>query len=161
MQGKQKTKILVRELLKEGKKVKQITSSQETRRSLTQALTLERSGFKKERIRKKIDHIKDRIRNTPAPNIYQRRTGQTLTPLIQGKIQFHKLKKKYNTKQIKDELVKRGIEFDNRQNWTTLIKLLKQHEKDNNFFTPLTPYDSFKWNSTHFDADGNPTTMDI
>lgn len=156
LQGKQKTKILVRELIKSRQRVRQITSSQETKRSLKQALTMDNCHFKKIRIKKKLNHIKSRINNSPAPNVYQRRTGETLTPLIQGKIQFHKLKKKFNIQQIRSELREREIEFEQNENWTTLIKRLKQHENNNKYFTPLTPYDSFLWNSTHFDADGNP-----
>ena len=40
--------------------------------------------------------------------------------------------------------------------WATqLLKLLKQHEGDKKYFRPVTDYHKFKWNTTHFDADGN------
>ena len=82
--------------------------------------------------------------------------GQTLTPLIQGKIQYRKLKKKFNIEQVRCELCERGLneKLDDKKNWTTLVKLLKQHEKDNKFFSPLTSYDAFKWTSIHFNANG-------
>ena len=100
-----------------------------------------------------MDHIKSRIPLSLAPNVYQQRVGQTLTPLIQGKIQYGKLLKKHNIEQVRCELIKRGEgeKFDERTKWTALIKLLKRHEKDNKYFMPLTNYDAFMWNSLHFE----------
>ena len=95
--------------------------------------------------------VKSKYANTPAPNIYEHRTGQTLTPLIQGKIQYHKMKKEHNLAAVRNKLSERNILFNEQTNWTTLLKLLKQNEGDKKYFRPHTNYDQFKWNSTHFD----------
>ena len=73
---------------------------------------------------------------------------------MQGKIQYHKLKKAHNLAQIRNELTARRLYFDQMMNWTKLISILKQHEGNKKFFYPLTNYDVFKWNSTHFDEEG-------
>ena len=49
---------------------------------------------------------------TPAPNQYEQRTGHTLTPLIQGKIQCHKLKKAHSLDQVRKKLRERGLSFE-------------------------------------------------
>ena len=56
--------------------------------------------------------------------------------------------------QIKDELNARGITYDHQTNWTDMIKKLKNDEGDNKFFHPRIPYNNYKWNSTHFDENG-------
>ena len=98
--------------------------------------------------------MKEKAHDTPAPNVYQRRTGHTLTPLMLGKIQYHKMKKEHNISQVRKELTARNISFDSTTNWTGMLKLLKKDENDNKYFRPRTDYDSFKWNSTHFDEGG-------
>ena len=57
---------------------------------------------------------------------------------------------------IRNELTARGMgeRFNVETNWTNLLKLLKEHEKDKKYFRPLTDYDAFKWNSTHFGENG-------
>ena len=110
--------------------------------------------FKKERIDKKVRSIVAKANDNPAPNQYQIRVGQTLTPLIAGKIQYHKMKRIHNMQQIRLELVARGLgdKFTDDTLWTALLKILKADEKDNTYFTPLIKYNLFKWNITHFDA---------
>ena len=62
--------------------------------------------------------------------------------LLQGKIQYGKLPKKNNIKQIRSELYQRRlqIKFDKNIKWTKLIKLLKENEYDNNFFKSFTDH---------------------
>ena len=83
------------------------------------------------------------------------RTSQTttryeLTPLLEGKIQYHKMKRDHNIEQVRLECQARGLQFDHRTNWTSLLKLIKGDEKDNKFFKPKTNYDNFKWNEAHY-----------
>ena len=63
------------------------------RRRVKELLTDDSIQFKKERINKKVEHLKSKYHHTPTPNQYQRREGYTLTPLMQGKIQYGLLKK--------------------------------------------------------------------
>ena len=90
-------------------------------------------------------------------NMFEQRQGQTLTPLLMGKIQFGKLKKAYNLDAIRKECLARGLQFDNSTNWKSLISMIKNHEKDNKYFKPLTNYNSFKWNASHFNKNGEVT----
>ena len=83
-------------------------------------------------------------------NVYKRRVGQTLTPLLQCKIKYGKLKKEPNFDAVRAEVLARHIAFPPDINWRDLIKLLKNHEGDPKFFTPVTNYDHFKWNESHF-----------
>ena len=126
------------------------------KRDVKQSLTSDVLQFKKERNDKKVAATILTAHIVTRPNIYERRTGQTLTPLISGKIQYAKMKKAYNLEAVRNECTARGIPFDTTTNWTNLVKMIKEHEGDNRYFTPLTNYDFFKWNSNHFDADGNP-----
>ena len=101
--------------------------------------------FSKIRIMKKINHFKDTMHNTPAPNAYERRRGQTRTPFMQGKIQFRKLRKQDNIQAVKNELIIRGLEHQilPEHNWTQLCALLKQNENDAKYFKPLTSMNQF------------------
>ena len=158
LQGKTKTKVLLRELLQQQKSIDDLAIKRNRdgedfkteRKKMKLALTDTTKQFKMERIKGKVEHVKSKAHNTPAPNVYQRRTGQTLTPLMQGKIQYHKLKKDHNLAQIKNELTERRLHFDPNTNWTALLSILKQDEGNKKYFHPRTNYDMFKWNSTHF-----------
>ena len=112
--------------------------------------------FKKKRIELKVERVKERYNNCPNPNIYERRTGQSLTPLIQGQVQIHKCKKIHNEEAIILDLVARGmgdrLESTTYRDW---LKMLKKSTGGKPFFTPLTDYITFKWISCHFDVDGN------
>ena len=124
----------------------------EERQLINLSLTDLNTQFKKERVDKKVTLVKSKYANTPAPNVYERRTGQTLTPLIKGKIQYHKMKKEHNLAAVRNELIRRNITFNEQTNWTALLKMLKENEGDKKYFKPLTNYDGFKWNSTHFES---------
>ena len=162
LQGKSKTKALLGELIKQQTTIRDIEIKRNRngedfkteRKKMKVSLTDSTKQFKSKRIESKVEVLKRKAHDTPAPNVYERRTGQTLTPLMQGKIQYHKLKKAHNLAQIRNELTARQLSFDQMMNWTKLISILKQHEGNKKFFHPLTNYDAFKWNSTHFDEEG-------
>jgi len=50
--------------------------------------------------------------------MYQRRSGHTLTPLMEGKIQYRKMLKKHNFEVVRGELRARGLseKFDSSTN---------------------------------------------
>ena len=159
LQGKMRTKVLMRELLAHhtliGHKRKLDCDVFETEQEKIQkAITNKDSQFKTHRIQCKVEKVIEKAHANPAPNIYERRTGQTLTPLMSGKIQIHKMKKQHNMEAVRNELRVRGCTFMETDTWTTLLNKLKTHEQNKKFFTPLSEYDAFKWNSTHFDDDG-------
>ena len=106
--------------------------------------------FKKERTDMKVAKIIETIDTAPAQNVYKCRQGQTLTPLLEGKIQFGKLLKSHNLDAVRDEVTARGIVFLPTTNWTSLLKIIKENEGNNKFFKPLTDYTNFKWNDSHF-----------
>ena len=78
-----------------------------------------------------------------------------------GKIQIGLCRKEQNLEAIRDELRARHVQFDDNTNFTDLKNLLKAHEKermrneastyDKRYFAPLTPYENFKWNSSHIE----------
>ena len=147
------------EIMKHHEKMRALKSNEnyENNKSVvTTFLTLDHSQFKCERISAKVEKVIEKVGANPAPNIYQRRQGQSLTPLIEGKIQYAKMKKDFSIEQVRLELRARGLadNFTADTSWTTLIKILKEHEKDKKSFRPITNYHSFKRNSTYFDADG-------
>lgn len=164
LQGKKKAKIMLREFFVHNDKIKQLIHKRkqdgfdvnEERRCIKKVLTNRAMQFKSTRITKQVQKVISTVNDNPAPNVYQRRTGQTLTPLIEGKIQFGKMLKKHNMEAVKGELLARGLgdKFDNNTNWTNLLKILKEHEKNKKYFTPLTNYDAFKWNCNQVGPDG-------
>ena len=159
LQGKRKIEFLMRELQNHQKSMTELETELEKneytqeRSRIYQLLTQPNHQFKKKRIEKKINHIKDKYNNTPAQNVYERRHGQTLTPLIIGKIQIHKMKKTDNFDAVRNELMARGLgaQFDENTTWTKLLTLLKKDEGDKRYFTPRTSYDSFKWLPFHYE----------
>ena len=122
------------------------------RKIIKQSLTSPSVQFKRQRIEKKVDNLKERYSNNPAPNRFKRREGYTLTPLMQGKIQYGKMKKKDNIDAVREELKVRLVNFDSNAGWKEMIKLLREHENKTNedahekYFRPLTAYTNFTWN---------------
>eukprot|EP00957_Ditylum_brightwellii_P016664 1252736-Ditylum_brightwellii.AAC.1 len=78
--------------------------------------------------------------NVVAPNVYEERTGHTIAPLIQGKIQYSKMKKDNNIEAIQQELQVQGLrnKFDGNTKWTILLVLPKENEGDEKYFKPVT-----------------------
>ena len=158
LKGKRKTIALMKGIYshnEEMRRVRDLHSEEEyhsKRRRIKDSLTKPSIQFKKERINRKVDKVKATYFNTPAPNRFQRREGYTLTPLMEGKIQYGKMKKKDNMDAVRDELRVRCISFDSSTGWKEMIKLLKEHERKTNntvhdkYFRPLTEYDNFRWN---------------
>lgn len=120
-------------------------------------LTDSNRQFKKVRIDKKVENTKQRYNNEPNPNSYERRTGQTLTPLICGKVRIFKCKRKHNHEAMRRELIARGLahKITNKTKYRDMQNILKEDEGGSHYFTPLTDYNAFKWLSSHFDADDN------
>ena len=56
------------------------------RMNIKKAITHKNSQFKARRIQCKVDQVINKAHNNDAPNIYKRRTGQTPTTLMDGKI---------------------------------------------------------------------------
>ena len=44
---------------------------------------------------------------------------------------------------MRRELQARNLSFEQTDNWTTLLNILKAHEGDNKFFKPLTGFENF------------------
>ena len=75
--------------------------------------------------------------------------GYELTPLLNGKIQYAKLLRDHNIEYIQKESDSCNLQYNETTNWRDLIKLIKQDEGDNKYFTPRTEYCLFKWNEIH------------
>eukprot|EP00957_Ditylum_brightwellii_P016552 1244250-Ditylum_brightwellii.AAC.1 len=99
------------------------------KKKIKDQLTLSHHQFKVERINSKVHHVISKYHNTLAPNVYQQRSGVTLTPLMEGKVQYHKMKKEHNIIAVREELCALGVPFLPSTNWRTLIKLLKENEQ--------------------------------
>ena len=112
-------------------------------------LTCDKIQFKLERINKKVSIYIEKQAAITRPRSTHR-IGYELTPLLLGKIQYAKLRRDNNIEQVRKECDARGLVFNKETNWTNLIKLIKEHEKDAKFFMPRTDYNLFKWNDTHY-----------
>ena len=91
---------------------------------------------------------------TPDPNQYRIHTGSTLTLMMQGKIQYTKIKKGDNMEVIHREVTSRGIGYTRSTGWKQLSELIKSHELTRatssthpKFFRPVTDYSNFKWST--------------
>ena len=100
--------------------------------------------FEEEMIKRKVALVINTTHKYFFPNVYSRRIGHTLTPLMTGKIQYAKLKKISNMDAIKSELRACELTYTNDTIWTTMTNAIKAREGDNKFFTPSTNYDSLK-----------------
>ena len=72
------------------------------------------------------------------------RNGYKLTPPLCEKIQYAKLENNNNIEQVRKECDARSLIYNENTNWTNLIKLIKEKEKDKKFFMPCTNYHLFK-----------------
>ena len=54
-----------------------------------------------------VGKIMRKIENVPAANVYERRTGQTFTPLLEGKIQYGKLLMAHNIDAVRAKVTAR------------------------------------------------------
>ena len=64
-----------------------------TRHCVQEEMTQQHRQFKKQQVDKKVTHNKLKYADTPAANIFERRRGQTLKPLVDGSVQIHKNEK--------------------------------------------------------------------
>ena len=75
-----------------------------------------------------------------------------LTPLMEGKIQYGKMKNLENIDPVRNELRARSVHFKISTGWKELIKLLKEHENESNdnphdkYFLARTAYENVVWN---------------
>ena len=139
LQGKQKAKVLMREFFVHNNKIDSLLKKRKREGNNIKAecneiqttLTDPNVLFKTKRADEKIRRILSKANENPPPNVYQRRVGQTLTPLIEGRIQYGKLLKRFNFDTVRDELTEQGLsnKFDRETNWSRLIMLLKEHKK--------------------------------
>ena len=97
--GKRKTMQLIKSIHNHDKDMRQVRDAHSLdeyiskRRRIEKSLTTSAVQFKKERIKKKVDRVKATYSKVNAPNRFQRREGYTLTPVMQGKVQYGKMKK--------------------------------------------------------------------
>ena len=151
LQGKTKTKVLMRQLKKTVTKIKLLQEKRNRdginntaeKRDTKQTLTSSTLKFKQERIDQKVVAMIQTYHNVTFPNVHKRRTGHTLTPLISGKIQYTKISKAHNIQAVRNELIARGLVFVTNTTWTAMIKFTKEKEGHIKYFTPLIDYDSF------------------
>ena len=91
LQGKRKTRVLIDELSLHCAKMEKLKIGigqieyEATRKKIKLLLTADSKQFKAERIEKKVNIVCQKYHNKTAPNAYERREGQSLTPQIQGK----------------------------------------------------------------------------
>ena len=128
--GKMRTKFLMNEMIDHEKKMSELKRKRgaaylNDRMIAKSQLTSDNLQFKKLRINKKVARVKLTAAQQPRSNVYSRRTGQTLTPLMLGKIQYGKLVKRHNIEAIRQELRARRVEFLEKTKWADLIKSLK------------------------------------
>ena len=150
LQGKTKTRFLLKEKLEHCKKVELVKRKRHDNgvvetRELKKMLTCPNLQFKKVRIDEKLNRTRSRMNNDRPLNALQQRSGHTLTPLMEGKIQYYFLTAKDNIAQIRAELEARGLsdKFDEKTKWKHLLLILKEDEKDNRYFYPRTDYNLF------------------
>ena len=157
VQGKLRARVLMTEALSHQNELDLIENQdpmtyQTTHEDAVKFLTYENVQFKKERIDKKVRNYKEKEQSTTRRGI--RTTQQRkydLTPLLQGKIQFGKMRKESNMEQVRGECNARNLQYDANTNWNSLLQLIKENERNNKYFKPITDYNLFKWNETHFD----------
>ena len=61
------------------------------------------------------------------------------------------IKRDSSTDQVRRECDERNLQYTSSTNWTNLLRLIKSDEGDDKFFKPMTSYDAFKWNETHYE----------
>ena len=113
------------------------------KRDIKRTFTNSTLQFKHESIDQKLAAVIRTSHKVTCPNVHERRTGQTLTPLISGKIQYTQMLKVHNMQAVRNESITRGFVFDANIRYTAMIQLIKEKEDDSKYFTPLTDYDSF------------------
>ena len=115
----------------------------EARSQVRNSLKCKDAQFKTARIEKKVALFRDNFHKPHLPNQMENRSGFFITPLMQNKIQYGKLKRDENIMQIRRELEARRVNFEASDNWTRLLTLLKENENDQKYFKPVTDYQVF------------------
>ena len=122
MQGKEKAKQIkeVRTQFQELQEIKKkmgIATYKQKRTDITNQLKIKRKLFKEERIAKKLKVFGENLSKPHVPNAMEQRQGYHVTPFMKGKIQFGKMFKEKNFKQVRRELNSRGVAFDLTDSW--------------------------------------------
>ena len=160
VQGKLRTKMLINEAIRHQSLINKMQAEDKhffvAKEIIHKDLTMDERQFKKQRIDQKVNLYKDKESSQGrSTRRIAMQTRYELTPLLNGKIQYAKLLRDHNIEQIRRECDSRNLQYNETTNWRNLIKLIKQNEGDNKYFTPRTDYCLFKWNETHF------TTTDL
>ena len=87
--------------------------------------------------------FKDRFDKPHLPNQAETRTGFYVTPLLERKVQYGKMRKEENMKSVRDELRAQNIVFEKSDTWTTLLTLLKKDKGDLKYSKPKIEYSRF------------------
>ena len=112
-------------------------------------LTYDADQFKKERTDKKVNTYNVKERKNIQP-IRREIKQYDLTPLLLREIEYATFLRDSNTYQVRGECDARKLQYTSTTNWTGLLKLIKADEGDDKYFKPMTSYDAFKWNETHY-----------
>ena len=62
---------------------------------------------------------------------------------MMGRIRYFDILMKDNILTVRRELEVRNIAFDGPPKWKPMIALLKAHERDNQTFLPVLPYEDY------------------
>ena len=149
VQGKSVSKMLINETIRHQSLINKMLSQDRqflvAQSMIHNDLTLDERQLKKQRIDQKVNLYKDEESSQGRSS--QRvplQIGYELTPLLNGKIQYAKLLRDHNIEQIRKECDSRNLQYDETTNWRDLIKLIKQDERDNKYFTHRTEDCLFK-----------------
>ena len=115
----------------------------EARSQVRNSLKCKDAQLKNGWIEKKVALFRDNFHKPHLPNQMDNWPGFFITPLMQNKIQYGKLKRDENIMQIQRELEARRVNFEASDNWTRLLTLLKENENDQKYFKPVTDYQVF------------------
>ena len=149
VQGKEKVRQTILEIQKQHAQLHEIKKKlgddkyNQKRKFVWNQLTNKEQLFKTARIEKKVQKFKDNINRPHVPTQAETRQGCFITPLLLGKHQYGKIKKEDNMKVVREELKARQGAFGKSDGWMKLLTLLKAHEGDNKYFSPVTDYDNF------------------
>ena len=99
--------------------------------------------FSASRISVKTDDFKNKFNIERKQNVIQRRKGVDITPFMQGKVPYGKLRMDHDWENLKIELVHRNLSTDG--NWTACVKRLTNHEQGDKKNFKILSSATFPW----------------
>ena len=146
VRSKKKGEHMINYVISEHKRIEVNNYSQQKRKQIKERLTSNEHTYKKVRTEETVANFQENRNRDIAPHRYEQRTGVDQTALLSKRIPYSEMRKNKGWEPLMlEEVAARGIVLNATDNYTTMMKKLKEHEGNTKDFAPVLDYKRFQY----------------